>query len=201
MIKTLIFDLGGVIVPFDFVHAYTRMETLSGLTREQIRERLLEGDFVRNYEAGRIPTDDFVKEVNRRLGIAVQRDEFREIWVSIFARQTLLPESLFATLRRRYRLLLLSNTNEMHFDWVAENYPHLSHFHHRVVSHKVGALKPEDAIYRAALSQAECEPGECFFTDDIAPYVEGARQHGMQAVQFTGRDKLLVDLQKLGVEV
>ena len=84
---------------------------------------------------------------------------------------------------------------------VWEAYPILHQFHHLVLSHEVQAMKPEPAIYAAALAEAQADPGECFFTDDIAAYVEGARQAGMQAEQFLGYEKLLGDLRARGVEI
>jgi putative hydrolase of the HAD superfamily len=69
-------------------------------------------------------------------------------------------------------------------------YPHLRHFHDLTLSYEVGALKPEEAIYRAALKQAGCKPEECFYTDDIPEFVEGGRRFGFDSVQFESREQL-----------
>jgi putative hydrolase of the HAD superfamily len=63
-----------------------------------------------------------------------------------------------------------------------------------VLSYKVGAMKPSPVIYAEAVKHARCEPGECFFTDDIPAYVEAARANGLDAEQFTGYEKLVTDL-------
>ena len=60
---------------------------------------------------------------------------------------------------------------------------------------------PEPAIYAAALAKARAEAHECFFTDDIAAYVDGARRAGMHAEQFLGYEKLLADLRGYGVDL
>ena len=111
----------------------------------------------------------------------------------------MIPEELFAALKKRYRLLLLSNTNAIHFEMVRENYPLLRHFDHLVLSYKVGALKPSPLIYAEALKHAQCAPEECFFTDDIAAYVEGARAAGIDAVQFENREQIERELKARGV--
>jgi putative hydrolase of the HAD superfamily len=69
-----------------------------------------------------------------------------------------------------------------------------------VLSHEVGTLKPEPAVYEHAISHSQSMPGECFFTDDIEAYVEGARRSGIDAEPFRGFDKLQADLRSRGVE-
>jgi putative hydrolase of the HAD superfamily len=97
-------------------------------------------------------------------------------------------------------LLLLSNTNAIHFEMVQRTYPLLARFHHHVVSYKVGALKPSPVIYSEAIKHAKCDPSECFFTDDIPAYVEGARQAGIDAVQFESQAQIERELRLRGVD-
>lgn len=199
--KTLIFDLGNVIVPFDFTNAYRRFEQLTGLPPEEQRSRITATGLVPKLETGLIEPEDFVDQLTTALGAPMSYADFRELWVSIFHRETLIPESLFQSLAGRYRLVLLSNTNEIHFSMIRETYPHLGYFDHWVLSHEVKAMKPSPVIYAAAIEHAKAQPGECFFTDDIPEYVAGARAAGIDAEQFLGYDKLLADLQARGVEV
>ena len=202
MVKTVIFDMGGVIVPFDFGPAYERMEAWSGLGREEIRARLMAGELASRFERGLVTPDEFRIELNRRLSSAAGHGEFLEMWVSIFTPGlTLIRESLIEALAARYRVLLLSNTNVTHYEWLAPRYPHLRHMHHHVLSCSVGAAKPQAEIYAEAIRQARCEPGECFFTDDVMAYVEGARSAGIDAVRFISEVALREDLAARGVEV
>ena len=201
MTRAIIFDLGNVIVPFDFSRAYQRMEEISGLNRDEIRRRISSAGLGPRLESGQIEVEDFVARVNELLGTSLAYAEFRQIWVSIFDRQALIPENLLLSIRKRYRMLLLSNTNALHFGWLDETFPHLGHFHHRVLSHEVMAMKPDPRVYEEAIRRSGCLPEECFFTDDVAEYVQGARKAGMDAVQFTGLEKLLVDLRERGVDV
>jgi FMN phosphatase YigB (HAD superfamily) len=201
MIKTIIFDLGGVIVPFDFNRAYARMEALSGLDRPAIRERIGAAGLAVRLETGRLEPQAFVEEVGALLGVRIPFEDFCDLWSSIFFRETLIPESLLESLKDRYRLLLLSNTNAIHFGMIRRTYPLLRHLDHYILSYEVGAMKPEPAIYREAVRHANCAPAECFFTDDVAPYVDGARREGIDAVQFTGLDGLCSELRARGIEV
>jgi len=106
---------------------------------------------------------------------------------------------MLAGIARRYRMLLLSNTNPIHFTMLKQCYPLLRHFHAFVLSYEVGAMKPLPAIYRRAIEEAMCRPEECFYTDDMAAYVEAARTHGIDAVQFESAAQIQRELHKRGV--
>ena len=194
MIKTVIFDLGKVLIPFDFSRGYRAMEKLCDYPAAEIPKRIAATDLVHRFETGLIEPRDFVEQLSRMLELRVTYEEFCGIWSSVFLPDTLVPESLLAGIGRRHRLLVLSNTNAIHFAMVREAYPILRHFDDFVLSYEVKAMKPEPAIYREAIARAECRPEECFYTDDIAAYVEGARRHGIDAVQFQSCEQLQREL-------
>jgi FMN phosphatase YigB (HAD superfamily) len=200
MIRTLIFDLGKVIVPFDFSRGYRAMEGLCGLAAAEIPKRIGSTDLVIRFETGLVSPENFVAELSALLGLRVNYDEFCELWSSIFLPDTLIPDALLESLGRRYRMLLLSNTNAIHFAMIRERYPFVRHFHDLVLSHEVKAMKPSPVIYREAIARAGCAADECFFTDDIAAYVEGARKEGIDAVQFFSLEKLQEDMRERGIE-
>jgi putative hydrolase of the HAD superfamily len=199
MIKTIIFDLGKVIVPFDFKRGYDRLSPLCSLPPEQIPERLRGHDLVSRFESGQIEPRDFVAEIGKVLGFQPRYEEFCDIWSYIFLPETLIPESLVEALHNRYRILLLSNTNAIHFEMIERTYPILRHFDEFVLSYRVGAMKPSPKIYQAAIEKAQCRAGECFFTDDIAAYVEGAKAAGIDAVQFENHQQIERELRARGV--
>src|SRR5204862_5050006 len=107
-------------------------------------------DLVTRFECGQIDPRSFVRELSRILELNTTYEEFCKIWTSIFLPDTLIPESLIEHLSERYRLLLLSNTNRIHFEMVREAYPLLRHFHQYVLSYQVGALKPSARVYEEA---------------------------------------------------
>jgi len=200
MIRTLIFDLGKVIVPFDFGRGYRRMEGICDIPAAEIPKRIGTTDLVIRFETGLVSPEDFVAELSAMLGLRVNYDQFCELWSSIFLPETLIPDAMLESLGERYRMLLLSNTNAIHFGMIRERYPFVRHFDHLVLSHEVKAMKPSPIIYREAIARAECAPSECFFTDDIAAYVEGARKEGIDAEQFVSLEKLQQDLRARGIE-
>ncbi len=199
MIKTVIFDLGGVIVPLDFKRGYARMEALCGCPASEIPLRLRKTDLVPRYETGQIESPAFVAELSEVLGLKVSYEEFCELWSSIFLPDTLIQESLLERIHERHRLLLLSNTNDIHFTGIERTYPILRHFDDRVLSYKVGASKPSARIYEEAIQRAGCRAEECFFTDDVLTFVEGARRVGIYAVQFESAEQIELELRERGV--
>jgi putative hydrolase of the HAD superfamily len=201
MIKTVIFDLGGVIVPLDFAAGYKQLEGRCPYTAEEIPARLRSTDVVVRFESGQLAPEAFHRELTALLRLDADFDEFKQLWCAIFPPHALFPHEWVEQIRRQKRVLLLSNTNAIHFDLIRQRYPHLNHFDHYVLSHEVGAMKPSAAIYREAIARAGCEPGECFFTDDALAYVEGARRSGLDAEQFLGAGKLRRDLAARGIFV
>ncbi len=200
MIKAIIFDLGKVLIPFSLERGYTALAPHCQYPLDQIPFRVSSTDLVTRFEEGKVTPDDFVRQFSELLGLKLDRPQFCELWSSIFLPATLISEDLLEKLHRRYRLVVLSNTNAIHFDMVRERYPLLRHFDGYVLSHEVGALKPDPRMYRTAIERAQCRPEECFFTDDIASYVEGARRMGIDAVQFQSPAQIERELRARGVE-
>jgi putative hydrolase of the HAD superfamily len=198
-IRTVIFDLGRVLIGFDFQRGYDRLQLLCGHSVAEIRQRIASTGLVPQLESGQIASRDFVLRIGEILGVTLDYAGFCDIWSSIFLPGTLVPDSLVAGLKKRYDLVLLSNTNEMHFEMLERSYPILRHFEKRALSHLVGAMKPSPLIYQKAVELAGCRPEECFFTDDISEYVEGARKFGIDAVQFVSAAQLQEELAKRGL--
>jgi glucose-1-phosphatase len=196
--RAIIFDLGRVLVHFDFQRAYRELESLCPVPAGDIPKTLAKTGLPEQFETGLIEAPEFYARMSECLGLSVDFDRFCHLFCTIFT-ETLLPESLLEDLASRYRLLLLSNTNAIHFDMIRKSYPIVRHFHDLVLSYEVKAMKPHPDIYRAAIAKAGCRPDECFYTDDIAEYVEGARRMGIDAVQFKNAEQLQVELRSRGI--
>lgn len=200
MYKAIIFDLGKVLIHFDFKRGYQGLEGLCPYPAAEIRQRISSTDLVMRFETGLVEPGDFFEQFSRLLDLRMDYPKFCEIWSSIFD-DTLVPEEVLKGLARRYRLVLLSNTNSIHFEMVRERYGYvLRHFHDLVLSYEVKAMKPDPRIYRIAVERAGCRPDECFYTDDIAAYTSAAREQGIDAVTFESATQIQEEMAARGIE-
>src|ERR1035441_2332554 len=139
MYKALIFDLGRVLVDFDFERGYQALEGVCPYDTAEIRRRIAATDLVERFETGLIAPPDFVAQLTRILALDIDDAGFRKLWNGIFT-DPLLPDAMLEGLAARYRLVLLSNTNAIHFETIRANYPLLRHFPERILSLEVHAM-------------------------------------------------------------
>lgn len=201
MIRTFLFDLGNVLLYFSHERMYAQIAALCGRTPEEVRRVLVDDGLGDAFESGRLSAAEIHRELEQRLRSPLDRTELSRAVGDIFESNADMLPVLDTLKRTGRRLVLLSNTNATHIDWIRGRFDVLSRFDAQVLSHEVGAMKPEDAIYEAALRVIDCEPGECFYTDDIPRYVERGRDFGLHAAVFTGAQELRRQLAPRGVSI
>jgi HAD superfamily hydrolase (TIGR01509 family) len=187
MIRTLIFDLGNTLVPFSFDPLQERL----GSRRDTAF------DLARGYEIGTVASDEFSA---RMCALAeIPAAELADWWCTIFTMKPLITRGLLRELKSRVRLGLLSNTNELHFRFLASRLPELAEFDFLTLSYEVGAVKPEAEIYADAEAKSGCRPDEILYFDDIPEYVEAARKRGWNAEVFRGEPAVSFVLRREGL--
>jgi putative hydrolase of the HAD superfamily len=201
MIQVIYFDLGKVIIDFDYTVATQELVKVTPLPLHEIALVLSDAKLIFEYETGRLSSCEYYQMVCRRLKMDVSMEKFAQLWGNMFLPQPLLSESLLTDLKQKYRLILLSNTNEIHFEYVSSRYPILDHIQERLLSYQVGCMKPDPRIFELAVQQAKVAPEDIFFTDDRSENIEAARQAGIQAVQFRSEQQLIQDMQQMGISV
>jgi glucose-1-phosphatase len=200
MYKAIIFDLGKVLVHFDFKRGYRALEGLCPYPAADIPRRISTTDLVTRFETGLVEPNEFFRQFSELLELRVEYPRFCEIWSSIFD-EVLIPEAMLAGLGRRYKLVLLSNTNAIHFDSIRKVHAALlRHFHDLVLSYEVKALKPDPRIFQIAVERAGCSPEACFYTDDIAAYTAAAREQGIDAVTFESTVQIQREMRARGID-
>jgi len=200
-IEALLFDLGKVLVDFDFDLGMKSFGARTPLSPEEFKSIILDQTWVRRYEHGQISTAEFHRYLREHGKLEMSLLEFHEAWASVFLPGLIVPEELLANLKARYPLILVSNTNEAHADFVLKNYRVLDYFDHKIFSHEVGSMKPDRRIYDAAIAAAGKPPGALFFTDDREENIESAANIGIRAHQFHSVLKLVKALQNNGIEI
>lgn len=191
--------MGNVLVSFDWARGYQALAELCSHSPAEVRRRIKESGLFDTMERGHIEAREAARRVGDLLGFDVPFERFREAWSSIFSPEALFPEDLLAALRRQRRLLLLSNTDVIHYRWILEKYRLLQHFDGFVLSFETGSRKPEPEIYEHAIALAGCPAGEVFFADDRPENVDGALAVGVDAVQFQSIEQIRRDLSSRGL--
>jgi glucose-1-phosphatase len=200
-IEAILFDLGKVLVDFDFERGLQKLHAASTLSRDEFEEILWDEKCARRYERGELSTTDFHAYLRDAASLEMDLEAFRETWSSVFLPDPIVSEELLAALKRKYPLILVSNTNEAHIDFVRANYRVLDYFDHLVLSYEVGSLKPDRGIFDRAIQVAGRPAEALFFTDDREENIAAARELGIHAYQFNSESKLLDALQRAGVEI
>jgi len=181
MIKAVIFDIGNVLLRFDISLALNRLASKSGTP---IEEAMQTGAQVsRAYESGRIDRAEFMRRLMEILQYSGTRQEFVAAWEAIFTENEPMTK-LVAELHRDYPLYLLSNTNDIHVEYMFREYPFFGLFRDAVYSHVAGCMKPDREIYEIAVKQFGIHPEETLFIDDLGANIQTARESGLVAIQY-----------------
>jgi putative hydrolase of the HAD superfamily len=199
MIKTITFDFGNVVGFFDHRRASGRLAKHTDLPCDAVHAFLFGSQLEDDYESGRISTAEFVRLVREGCRLRCSDEQLQAEYADIFWPN---PDvcDLIPRLASSYRLVLLSNTNELHTARFRPQFADtLRHFAGLVLSHEVGARKPRPEIFRHAQQLTGCLPQECVFIDDLPANVAGARAAGWHGIVYTGTTDLMQRLAGLGV--
>jgi putative hydrolase of the HAD superfamily len=183
-ISAVCFDLGKVLLHFDWKIMLGRIAEKSPLPPDEISRLLKEDRQVLAYEIGGITSARFFSHLKKLLKYKGAAKELRAAFSEIF---TPLPDhiALAALLAPHYPLAIISNTNEAHIVHAEATYSFFSLFPVRIYSHQIKAMKPDRAIYQAALAAlGGIDPLETLFIDDIEANILGAVQLGWQTIHL-----------------
>lgn len=199
-IRGVIFDFGNVIYRFDLRRCTAELSRLCGLDSEEIHRRVFdESGLEWDYMAGNLDSGQFLEQVSRLLGHPFEEEAFARIFSDIFTpiESTL---DLVRSLKPRYKLGLISDTSQWHFERAIQHCPVFPLFDSVQLSYLERRLKPDRGLFEHCLARLGLEPGECVFIDDRAPNTAGARAMGIHAIKYTGHEALLEGLRDLGIK-
>ena len=194
MIKTIIFDFGDIFVNLD------KPATLREMQKLNIQEFSEEfHQLNQEYEKGLISSSGFFKAYQTRFE-NIQEDQFKDSWNAILVD---FPEYRYKFLKKLseekdYKLILLSNTNEIHIDWIKENVPFFEDFkacfEAFYLSHEINFRKPDAGIYEFVLKENNLQPEECLFIDDTKENTDAAAMLGIHTWNLEPTREDVIDL-------
>jgi FMN phosphatase YigB (HAD superfamily) len=203
-VRDILFDLGKVLVPFDWGIAIARLEPY--LSNDLVRlckadrdsfEALFHDPAV-ELEMGRIDFAGFYEIVMEKLGASIDPREFRDIWCNIFTLDERMAD-LAESLSTEYGVWLVSNTSRAHWRHIIAKWPRLSFFKGAALSFELHCMKPSPEYYCKAIEMFGINPATSVFIDDIQENVGAAVDFGMIGILFHSREQLLTEFHNLGV--
>tara|TARA_B110000914_G_C15445062_1_gene438011 strand:- start:581 stop:1201 length:621 start_codon:yes stop_codon:yes gene_type:complete len=183
--KVIIFDLGAVILNINYQNTIDEFTKLGIKNASSFYSKKVQTDLFNQIETGKITAEKFLTELQKETNNATI-NQVKDAWNSMLLDLPNERLELIKALKNKYRIYLLSNTNNIHIDafkkqlgnakW--EDFCNL--FDKMYLSHEVGLRKPNAEIFKHILTEQKLKAEEVFFIDDSPQHIEGAKKLGIK---------------------
>lgn len=178
----ILFDIGKVIVDFDFQVSARKIAPLCSLPSVQILEVLT--PHMVELESGQISRDQFLDLATKMIGFDGERQFLVDAFQDVFDLNEPMVELIEAEYARGTDLCLLSNTNGIHAPFLFENYAVFGRFRGAVLSHEVKCMKPEPEIFDKTIDALDLDPGRTIYIDDRPENCEAGKAKGFHSICY-----------------
>jgi glucose-1-phosphatase len=194
-IKNIIFDLGGVLLNLDYQLTTEAFIQLGIPHFRQLYSQFKANDIFNELETGKISNQDFYKNIKAACKVDISNTQIDAAWNAMLLNFRVESLQYLTSIKNKYNLFLLSNTNAIHLQKVNEillqqtNQINLNnYFHHSYYSHLIGMRKPSTEIYNHVLTHQNLVAAETLFIDDleqniIAARLTGIKSHWLQPIE------------------
>ena len=196
--EVIVFDLGNTLIRFDHNIAARKIAAFSGLGLDKIYDLFFDSELTRAFEKGVIQPGEFHEKISDVLGHKLPYEEFVSIWNEIFWEDES-SCALARELKSRYMLFLLSNVNELHFDYIRNRFDIINIFDKVIVSYLVGAMKPDRKIFEHVVELAGGDRSKLLYIDDRNDLVKEAILLDIDSIRFEGADLLRKTLREMKI--
>jgi len=199
MIKNILFDIGNVFITVQPERALAKLSKfMDPHTAALLCEK--EDEFMKKIqhdqellETGMMTMDQFFAKLKNEIGLKMDLEQFEDVWCSMFSRKKDVIQ-FAGELSEKYKIFLLSNTNETHINHLFKALPIFDFTSGHALSHEIGYLKPQPDFYYEALKKLNINAKESVFIDDLELNVNAAAKAGITAFKFENLEKLKNDL-------
>jgi len=200
MIRAVISDLGRVVLWFDNNIFLRKLAERAGKPFAEVKS-VVHGDLelFRRFDAGVVTPYEVFERVTGLVGADISYEAFFEMYNDIFSLNAPAVDVFTQVKAAGSKTLLLSNTDPERFAFVRRRFPEILFFDEYVLSYELKLLKPDPAIYLAAVRLAGAKPQECVFIDDMEENIAGAVAAGLAGIHYTPATDLAAELRKLGL--
>ncbi|MCF7907723.1 MAG: HAD family phosphatase [Candidatus Omnitrophica bacterium] len=197
--KILAFDLGNVLFKFDYTLALNKIKDRMKLSISEVIYSLYDKNFTIPFEKGLVSGEQFHKNFCDEFGINFSYSEFVDVWCKIFSPITETIE-LVKLLKGQYPLYLISNINQLHFEYLYQEYKQVfSLFDRLILSYEVKSVKPELKIYQTLSNISGARFSDIIYIDDRQDLIIEASKLGLNCIQFENHQQLIKSLKHLKV--
>ena len=182
MTPVVVFDLGKVLVDFDYKIDANKIAARSTQYVENLHDFLSGSPLLVQLETGLITPQQFFSEVQKATGFTGTADEFANHFADIFTPIEPMIELQENLRTQKIPTYIFSNTNEIAVGHIRRNFPFFRHFDGYIYSFEVGAMKPRARIYEALEKMSGRQGAEIFYIDDRLENVEAGAARGWQIV-------------------
>jgi glucose-1-phosphatase len=194
----IVFDLGKVLVDFDYSIAARRIAARSTQPPENLHAFLSSSAALIQFETGVAARQEFFEQVCNATGFLGDVGEFGGMFADIFTEISLMIE-LQAELRRRgLKTYIFSNTNDLAIEHIRRNFPFFQNFDGYILSYEVKAMKPDAPIYQALEQLTGKRGAEIIYIDDRAENVAGGAAHGWRTILHETPEKTRAAMKAFG---
>jgi epoxide hydrolase-like predicted phosphatase len=197
--KAIVFDLGKVLVDFDYTIAARRFAARSAMSAEEIIRFIAASAWLVQLETGLITSGEFFEKVSEAIGFRGEPEEFSMSFGDIFTPMEPMIE-LHATLRQRgLPTYIFSNTNDLAVQHIRRHYPFFANFDGYIFSYEHGAMKPDARLYEVVERQSGRRGTDILYLDDRLENIEAGAARGWQVILQETPEKTRAAIQKLGL--
>src|SRR3989344_3765349 len=167
MINAIIFDLGRVLIDFDFRIAVERLKKRCSVDMFKLLSFFGAHSPAKDFDRGMIDEKEFFTKIQEEMNFPISMEEFIGFWNEIFTEKKEMV-ALAKSFKGKYKVGILSNTNAWHVAHLKRKHAWVFQFDAFVGSCDVKLMKPDPEIYKLTLKKLGVKPEEAFYTDDIA---------------------------------
>ncbi|HOX56496.1 MAG TPA: HAD family phosphatase [Candidatus Paceibacterota bacterium] len=197
--SVVVFDLGKVLVDFDYAIAARRIAARGKMTLAEIAQFIQQSPLFLQYESGAVTTQQFFDEIRRVTGFLGSLAEFSQCFADIFSPIEPMIQLQAALQRRGLRAYAFSNTNELAIEHIRRTFPFYASFDGHILSYEHGAMKPDARLYEVLERRAGAHGADLLYLDDRPENVAAGAARGWQAILQESPEKTLAAIRQLGL--
>ena len=199
-IKSIIFDLGGVILNLDYSKTENEFKKFGVLHFKELYSQKKQTLLFDDFEKGKIKPKEFISSLKESENLKIKEIDFINAWNAMLLEIPIEKLQFINGLKKDYKIFLLSNTNEIHikkFEDDLKKKNMLEQFYKCFdkiyYSSKMGKRKPDENCFNQVLEENGLVANNTLFIDDSIQHIEGAKKVGIKTFHL-GKNKSIVNL-------